>query len=161
MFCYSCLHLKLLSSLYDYHISCYFSISFYFVRITLLYYTITPTKQHNTFTCTWVHPLNVILGVITQCIRGARVASKVETSVITWHKRQDRNLNIYLRPNSNLQLFHCLCLAVSLYSALQTVVLRLKITQNGEGILVQAWVGPGVSRSYRHPDFNTFDILTW
>ena len=54
--------------------------------------------------------------------RDTEAARTIETSVITLHKRQYSTLNIYLRPNPNLQFIRCLCLAVSLYSALQAVV---------------------------------------
>jgi len=64
--------------------------------------------------------------VVIQYIIGTWVARTIETSVITWHKAQDSTLNVYRRPNIKLQLIRCLCLAVSLYSALQAVVLRLK-----------------------------------
>jgi hypothetical protein len=42
-------------------------------------------------------------------------ARTIETSVITWHKRQDSTLNIYRRPNTNLQLIRCLRVSLSLF----------------------------------------------
>jgi hypothetical protein len=54
--------------------------------------------------------------------RNMEAAITIETCVITLYKRQESNLNIYRRPNSKLQLIRCLCVTVTLYSALQAVV---------------------------------------
>jgi len=51
-------------------------------------------------------------------------ARTIETSVITSHKRQDSTLNIYRRPNPNLQVSLYQRVALSLYSSLHAVVPR-------------------------------------
>ena len=97
------------------------------------------TRQHkdSAILPTWKYvwqiprPINLMPCVVIQCIRGTWVARTIETSVITWHKTQDSTLNIYRRPNPNLQHIRCLCVAVSLYSAIQAVVLGIRMTKKG------------------------------
>ena len=94
-------------------------------------------KQHKDLAALtpWKHEWQIprhfklIPRVVTQCIRGTWVASTIETSVVTWHKTHDSTLNIYRRPNPNLQIIRCLCVAVSLYSTLRAEDFRLKMTK--------------------------------
>jgi len=139
----------------------YLHFNFYCVRIIQLYYKIICWRHQNKIYIPlhpWLsiltrehkdqaglplskhawqipYPINLIFCVITQCIRGTRLETNIETSVITWHKTQDSTLNIYGRPKTNLRLISCLCVAVSLYSALQVVVLRMKRTKKSEAFL--------------------------
>jgi hypothetical protein len=46
----------------------------------------------------------------------------IETSGLHYIRDKGATINIYRRPNPNLQLNRCLCVTVSLYSALQAVV---------------------------------------
>jgi hypothetical protein len=70
-----------------------------------------------------------LLYLLFNSSREMEAARTIETSVITWHKRQERTLNIYRRPNPYLKLIRCLCVAVSLYYALQAVVPRYRTLQ--------------------------------
>ena len=66
-----------------------------------------------------------LLYILLNSSRDMEAARTIETSVITWHKTQDSTLNVYRSPNPNLQL----CVAVSLYCALQAVVPRYRTVQ--------------------------------
>jgi len=74
---------------------------------------------------TWVASIGRgLLCIFFNSNRNMEAARTIETSVITSHKRQDSTLNIYRRPNPNLQLTHYHRVALSLYSSLHAVVPR-------------------------------------